>query len=270
MQTTITPPPNDALCNRARKLGLYGLAASWKDFAGQSWIEPLIASEEAERHRRSHDRRVRRARIGQFKPMVDFDWKWPKKIDREQIDELFTFDFLGENVNVILVGPNGVGKTMIAKNLAYQAVVAGHTVLTTTASELLNDLLVQNSLVSFERRLRKYIQPRLLVIDELGYLSYNARHADLLFEVVTRRYSEKPTVITTNRAFKEWHETFPNASCVVTLIDRLIHKSEIVKIEGDSYRHKESDERAKQANDRRAKKRAKTAHTKEAGHAVRR
>jgi DNA replication protein DnaC len=261
---------NDALCERARKLGLYGLAASWKDFAGQPWIEPLITSEEVERHRRSHDRRIRRARIGRFKPMADFDWSWPKKIDREQIDELFTFDFLGENVNVVLVGPNGVGKTMVAQNLAYQAVVAGHTVLMTTASELLNDLEAQNSVASFERRLRKYIKPRLLVIDELGYLSYSSRHADLLFEVVTRRYSDKPTVITTNRAFKEWHETFPNASCVVTLIDRLIHKSEVVKIEGDSYRLREAKERAKQANDRRELKRSKTARTREAGHAVRR
>lgn len=271
MQTAnVSPQPSDPLCERARKLGLYGLAASWKNYAGQPWIEPLITHEEAERHRRSHDRRIRRARIGRFKPMADFDWGWPKKIDREQIDELFSFDFLGENVNVILLGPNGVGKTMVAQNLAYQAVVAGHTVLMTTASELLNDLGAQNSVTSFERRLRKYIQPRLLVIDELGYLSYDSRHADLLFEVVTRRYSDKPTVITTNRAFKEWHETFPNASCVVTLIDRLIHKSEVVKIEGDSYRLKEAKERAKQASQRRDQKRAKTTRAKEAGHAVRR
>lgn len=271
MQTAnVNLSPSDPLCERARKLGLYGLAASWKDYAGQPWIEPLIMHEEAERHRRSHDRRIRRARIGRFKPMADFEWGWPKKIDREQIDELFTFDFLGENVNVILLGPNGVGKTMVAQNLAYQAVVAGHTVLMTTASELLNDLGAQNSVTSFERRLRKYIQPRLLVIDELGYLSYDSRHADLLFEVVTRRYSDKPTVITTNRAFKEWHETFPNASCVVTLIDRLIHKSEVVKIEGDSYRLKEAKERAKQASHRRDQKRAKATRAKEAGHAVRR
>src|SRR5581483_9560040 len=122
--------------------------------------------EEAERHRRSHDRRIKRARVGRFKPIAEFDWAWPKEIDREQIDELFSFDFLGENANIILVGPNGVGKTMIAHNLAYRAVLAGYTVRVATASELLNDLGAQDSALSFERRLRKYTQPRLLVIDE--------------------------------------------------------------------------------------------------------
>jgi DNA replication protein DnaC len=253
--TTPSPQAADSLCERARKLGFYSLVTSWKDVAKQSWIEPLITGEEAERRQRSHERRIKRARIGRFKPMADFDWKWSKDIDREQIEELFTFEFIGECVNVILVGPNAVGKTMIAQNLAHGAVLAGHTVRMTSASELLNDLAAQDSSVSFERRLRKYTNPRLLVIDELGYLSYDSRHADLLFEVITRRYQEKSTIVTTNRAFKDWSDTFPNASCVVTLIDRLVHKSEIVKIEGASYRHKEAAERAtERAKARQARK----------------
>lgn len=266
--TTPSPQANEALRARARKLGFYGLVASWTDLVGQPWIEPLIKAEEDERHRRSHDRRVKRANLGRFKPIADFDWKWPKVIDREQIEELFTLEFLGENTNVILVGPNGIGKSMIGQNLAYTALLAGHTVCVTTASQMLNDLGAQDSSLSFERRLRKYTQPQLLAVDELGYLSYDPRSADLLFEVVTRRYQEKSTIISTNRAFGEWNETFPNASCVVTLVDRLIHNSEIVEIDGESYRRKEALERAEaRAKTRHTRKRGKDARIKEESNA---
>lgn len=262
--TTPSPQARDALRERARKLGLYGLVAAWEDVVLEPWIEPLIVREEKERNRLSHDRRIKRAKIGRFFPMADFNWSWPRKIDREQIEELFTLEFLGDNINPIFVGPNGVGKSMISQNLAYAAVLAGHTVLFTTASQLLNELGAQDSSLSFERRLRKFTQPRLLAIDELGYLSYDSRSADLLFEVVTRRYQEKATIVSTNRAFGEWNETFPNASSVVTLVDRLIHKSEIVEIDGESYRRKEALERAEaRAKARRARKRGKDARAKD-------
>lgn len=266
-RTTMTSSPAiDALRERARKLGFYGLVEAWDDLVGQSWVEPTIAREEKERHRRSHDRRIKRAKIGKFKLIADYDWSWPRKIDRDQIEELLTLAFLEENINPIFVGPNGVGKSMFSQNIAHAAVLAGHTVRFTTASQLLNDLGEQDSSQSFEWRLRKYTQPRLLVIDELGYLSYDSRSADLLFEVVTRRYQEKSTIISTNRAFAQWNETFPNASCVVTLVDRLIHRSEIVEIDGESYRRKEALERAAaRAKDRRARKRGKDARTKEGG-----
>lgn len=263
-KTMPNPRTDDALRERAKKLGLYGLVAVWDEVAGHPWIETLITREEQERYRRSHDRRIKRSNIGRFKPVVDFDWAWPRKIDREQIEELLTLAFLEENINPIFVGPNGVGKSMFSQNIAHAAVVAGHTVRFTTASKLLNDLGDQDSSLSFERRLRKYTQPRLLVIDELGYLSYDARSADLLFEVVTRRYQEKSTIISTNRAFAQWSETFPNASCVVTLVDRLIHKSEIVEIDGESYRRKEALENAEaRAKERRARKRGKNTRSKE-------
>ncbi len=90
------------------------------------------------------------------------------------------------------------------------------------------------------------MRPQLLLIDEVGYLSYSNRHADLLFEIVSRRYEHKSTVVTTNRPFAEWGQVFPNAPCVVSLIDRLIHHAEIIAIEGESYRLKEARERAEQ------------------------
>lgn len=204
----------------------------------------LIEYEEEERHRRSLERRISRARLGRFRPMVDFDWEWPDTIDRPMIEELFTFSFAEERANVVLVGPNGVGKTMISKNLCHQAVLRGHTARFTTASEMLNDLAAQDGASALKRRLAKYCRPNLLAIDEVGYLSYGNRHADLLFEVITRRYGEKSTIITTNKPFAEWNEVFPNATCVGTLIDRLVHRAEIVSLDGGSYRLKEARERA--------------------------
>ena len=241
---------------RLRALGLFGMLARWHEIANKPWLDELLAIEEAERQRRSLARRIRHARIGAFKPIVDFDWKWPRKVERPGIDELFALSLLDDGTNVILVGPNGVGKTMILKNLAHHALVQGHTVRVTSASDMLADLAAQESSAALGRRLRRYTTPKLLCIDEVGYLSYSNRYADLLFEVVTRRYDlHKSIVISTNKAFAEWPEVFPHAACTVTLVDRLVHRSEIIEIEGDSYRLKEAKERAaERAKSRRGKK----------------
>lgn len=235
-----------------RALKLPGLLAHLDEIRDEPWLGQLIAWEEEERSRRGLERRLRRARLGAYKPLADFDWSWPKKIDREQIDDLFRLEWLTSATNVVLVGPNGVGKTLIAKNLAHQAVLAGATVRTLTASELLNTLADQATSHSLQRKIGLFCRPQLLVIDELGYLSYDTRHADLLFEVVSRRYLQRPILLTTNKPFAEWNEVFPNASSVVTLVDRLVHRCEVVPIDGDSYRLKESKEQAR----RRARERA--------------
>ena len=162
-------------------------------------------------------------------------------------------DFLNDATNAILVGPNGVGKSTLARNIAHQALIHGHTVLFTSAGQLLGDLAALDSDSALRRRLRHYASPRLLVIDEVGYLSYSNRHADLLFELVSRRYEHNSTIVTTNRPFAEWREVFPNAACVVSLVDRLVHNAEVLAIEGESYRLKEAQERA----DQRARQRRK-------------
>jgi DNA replication protein DnaC len=125
-------------------------------------------------------------------------------------------------------------------------VLAGHTALFTTAGQLLGELAALDSDSGLRRKLRQYAAPDVLIIDEVGYLSYSNRHADLLFELVSRRYQNKSTVVTTNRAFADWGEVFPNAACVVSLIDRLMHRAEVVRIDGDSYRAKEAQEREAQ------------------------
>jgi len=249
---------NDPLMERARALKLHGLLAHWAEIADAPWIEPLIGWEEDERARRGLERRLTGAHLGRFKPLADFDWQWPAQCDRQAVEELMRLSFLEETANAVLVGPNGVGKSTIARNIAHQAVLAGHTVRFTGASHMLNELAAQDGDNALRRRLALFTRPRLLVIDEVGYLSYSNRHADLLFEIVSRRYEEKSTLITTNRPFAEWNQVFPNAACVVSLIDRLVHHAEILSIEGESYRLKEAKERSEQRRKQRAAAKSKS------------
>jgi len=237
-------PMNDPLMARAKALKLYGMLAHWDEIGETGWIEPLIQWEEQERAHRSLERRLANAHLGRFRPLADFDWHWPKRCEREAIEELMGLAFLQEAANAVLIGPNGVGKSTIARNIAHQAVLAGHTVLCTSAAQMLGELASADGDNALQRRLAIYARPRLLLIDEIGYLSYSNRHADLLFEIVSRRYQEKSTLVTTNRPFAEWGEVFPNAACVVSLVDRLVHNAEIIPIEGESYRLKEAKERS--------------------------
>jgi DNA replication protein DnaC len=236
---------------RAENLKLHGLLAHWTDIADPAWIEQLLDWEEAERARRSLERRLGSAHIGRFKPLADFDWDWPEQVDRLAITELMGLAFLKTATNAILVGSSGLGKSTIAQNIAHQAVLNGHTVLFTTAGQLLGDLAALDSDSALRRRLRYYAAPALLVIDEVGYLSYSNRHADLFFELINRRHEQKSTLVTTNKAFAEWSDVFPNAACVVALIDRLVHNAEIIAIKGKSYRQKEAQERAEQRSKKR-------------------
>lgn len=240
--------PNEDDCHRSalRRLGLFGLLANWEQVRPLDWLPTVIDYEQRERQRRSLERRLRFARLGAFKPLCDFDWQWPKKIDRSAVEELCSLEFITELANVVLIGPNSTGKTTIAKNLAHLALLGGYSARFTTASAMLNDLAAQDSAAALNRRLRHYCRPALLVCDELGYLSYDSRYADLLFEVVTRRYQQRSTIITTNKIFSDWNQVFPNAASVVTIIDRLVHKAEIITIEADSYCLKEAKERAAQ------------------------
>lgn len=246
----------DALKGRLRRVNLYGLAAHVEDIHNEPWLARVLEIEESERQCRSLKRRLDNARLGAFKPLADFDYDWPQELDRALLEELFTLAFLQGATNLILVGPNGLGKTMLAKNLLHQAVLRGHTARFTLASDMLHDLAAQDSSTSLARRLRRYTNPTVLAIDEIGYLSYDTRYADLLFEVITRRYqAERSVVLTTNKPFGEWNQVFTHAACVVTLVDRLMHRAEIVELAGKSYRLKEATERATQ----KAKSRADTA-----------
>jgi DNA replication protein DnaC len=275
MNAQLLPPNNppataaglslESVRQRLRRANLFGLFAQAEQLLGEAWLPRVLEIEESERQRRSLKRRLEEARLGTFKPLADFDYGWPKQLDRSLLDELFTCGFLEQAVNLILVGPNGLGKTMLAKNLLHQAVLRGYTARFTLASDMLHDLAAQDSSTRLTRRLRRYTAPAVLCVDEVGYLSYDSRYADLLFEVITRRYQQRTTVLTTNKPFAEWNQVFPNAACVVTLVDRLVHRSEILTLAGDSYRLKEAQERAARRHPPRA---AKKPRRSEASHAA--
>lgn len=248
---TSTPNHNEMLRLRAKALRLNGLVEHWPEVDGSAWLAPLLQWEEDERTQRSLQRRIRAAKLGKFKILPDFDWDWPKRIDRMAVEELMSLLFLEDATNVVFIGPNGVGKSTLAQNVAHQALIQGHTVLFKSASEMLGELAALDSDSALRRRLQHYATPDILVIDEVGYLSYSNRHADLLFELVSRRYEKRSTIVTTNKPFKEWSDVFPNAACVVSLVDRLVHRAEVISIEGESYRLKEARER----NEARARQR---------------
>ena len=255
--SSLDPIPT-TLSDQLRQLGLVHTAADLNDVVARAtqkrWspvvlLEHLVQAELAARLRHRVERRLRDARLGRFKAMADFEWNWPTQIHRPTVERVFTLDFLTQRENVIIVAPNGLGKTLLAKNLVHQAILAGHSARLITAADLILDLTSQDTARALQRRLRTYLRPSLIAIDEIGYLAYDAHAADLLFQVVSRRYEQKSLVVTTNLPFKQWDTVFPNAACAVALIDRLTHHAEIITIEGESYRKREAEQsqKAKQA-----------------------
>lgn len=260
---TSPDPIPTTLSDQLHQLGLVHTASELNDFIARAtqkrWspvvqLERLVQAELEARLRHRVERRLRAARLGRFKPMVDWEWVWPKAIHRPTVERVLTLDFLAQRENVIVVAPHGLGKTMIAKNLVHEAILAGHSARFLTAADLILDLTRQETARALHHRLRSYLRPTLLAIDEVGYLAYDAHAADLLFQVVSRRYEQKSIVITTNLPFKQWDTVFPNAACAVALIDRLTHHAEIIAIDGESYRKREAEQAQKRKQEQKPKR----------------
>lgn len=237
------------LTDNLRKLQLNWISENLDEFISdceKSQLLPeqiftkLVEFELAEKTRRGTERRVKAAKLGFFKHISEFNWAWPKKINRDKIELALRGEFIKEHRNIILVGAQGLGKTMIAKNIGHNAAVNGKSVLFVSISDMMLSLKKEKSQMNLDLAFKKYVSPDLLIMDELGYLSYDCKAADLIFEVINRRYETGSIVISTNLAFKDWNTIFPSASCLTAMIDRLTHHAEVLKIEGDSCRLKES------------------------------
>lgn len=204
------------------------------------YLGQLAEAEVNLRRDRSIQRRIKLARFPVLKTLDDFDWNWPKKINRLQVQDLFRLSFTEQKGNVIFLGGVGLGKTHLSTALAYQACLKGHSVLFTAAIDIINSLASAQTAGRFKAELRKYLKPAILLIDELGYLPVDKRGADLLFQVISKRYESGSIILTTNKRYKKWPEIFNNDSTLTSaVLDRLLHHAETVVIEGKSYRMKD-------------------------------
>ena len=204
------------------------------------YLARLIEGEALHRMERATQRRLKAARFPVLKTLDQFDWTWPKKINPTQIQHLFRLGWIATHTNVVFLGGVGLGKTHLAAALGHAACLAGYSVLFTTAVDIVNTLTAAQVTSRLKFELKRYLQPRILLVDELGYLPIDKTGADLLFQVISQRYERGPLVITSHLAYKQWAKIFNHdATLTSAVLDRLLHHAETVTLEGKSYRMKD-------------------------------
>ena len=214
--------------------------AAQKQWTHVDYLARLMDAEALRRQELSIQRRLATARFPCVKTLDQFDWTWPKKINRTQVQNLFRLAFLPDHTNVIFMGGVGLGKSHLACALGHAACLAGHTVLFTTAVDIINTLTAAQAACRLKPELRRLLAPRILCIDEVGYLPIDKTGADLLFQVISQRYEQGSIILTTNQPYKHWPKIFNNDSTLTSaVLDRLLHHAETVIVEGKSYRMKE-------------------------------
>ncbi len=237
------------LSNHLAYLKLYYTQKHFQPLADQAtreqwspiqYLAHLIEGEALARQDRMNHRRLVKAHFPMIKTLEQFDWSWPKKINRAQVQNLFRLTWVTEKANVVLLGPCGVGKTHLATALAHQACLRGYRVLFTTAVDIINTLAAAQTLGRLHLELKRYLNPAVLVIDEVGYLPIDKLGADLLFQVFSRRYERGSLLITSNQPYKHWAKIFNNDATITSaVLDRLLHHAETIVIEGASFRMKD-------------------------------
>jgi DNA replication protein DnaC len=214
--------------------------AARKELGHLTFLNSLIEGEVCSHKERSIERKIKNAKLPCIKTLEQYNWNYPKKINRMQVENLFRLNFIEKKENVIFLGPVGCGKTHMTSALAEHACQKGYSVLFAAAVDIINNLTAAVSVNSLDRAIRKYLSPAVLCIDELGFLPIDKQGANLLFQVISKRYETGSIILTSNRSFKEWPKIFNNDSTITSaVLDRLLHHCEVVLIEGDSYRMKD-------------------------------
>ena len=214
--------------------------AADKHWSHIDYLAELASGEAAAREDRSVQRRIKQARFPVLKTLDQFDWNWPTKINRAQIQNLFHLDFVHSNGNVVFISGTGLGKSHLMTALGHAACLRRYAVLFTGAIDIINTLAAAHAAGAIKQALNRYLKPQVLAIDELGYLPIDKFGADCLFQIISHRYEHGATLITTNRVYKSWPAIFNNDSVLTSaLLDRLLHHAETVRIEGKSYRMKD-------------------------------
>ena len=245
----MTPSDQTQLDVQLQRLHLQYIQSNYQTLARKAaeqqlsyldYLAQLVEGEFTTREMRSIERRIKNARFPVRKTLDDFQWSWPKKINRLQIQNLFRLDFIATCTNVVMIGNVGLGKTHLSIALGHAACTSGHSVLFTTAIDIINTLASAQSAGQLKREIRRYVKPAVLIVDELGYLPIDKHGADLLFQIISGRYERAPTVINTNRTYKHWAQIFNNDSTLTSaILDRIMHHVDTVIIEGKSFRMKD-------------------------------
>ncbi len=244
-----TASPDDDLRRQLQLLKLPYMQEHLEELAGQAgaqqwshveFLARLIEGEAALHQDRACQRRIKNARFPVLKTLDQFDFTWPTKINRLAVQNLFRLKFIEDQANAILIGGVGLGKTHLATALGLAACHAGQRVRFAVAIDIINSLLAAQKAGRLAKAIKDYTRPKLLIIDELGYLPIDQRGANLLFQIVSQRYERGSTVLTTNKAYKHWPSIFNNDSTLASaILDRVLHHAETIIIEGKSYRMKD-------------------------------
>ncbi len=203
------------------------------------FLEQVLGEEVAAKTTKNIAMRTAMARFPFVKPLESFEFGYQPSIDRKQVQDLASCHFIEHGDNVIVLGPPGVGKTHLAVSLGLKAIEAGYRVLFTTAAHLISTLTKALAEGRLEEKLKLYTTPRLLIIDEIGYLPIDRQGANLFFQLISRRYERGPMVLTSNQSFGAWGEVFGDRVIATAILDRLLHHAVTLNIRGNSYRLKE-------------------------------
>ena len=237
---------NKTLKQTLKALNLTHIAAHYETMAATAtadavshvdYLQRLVEAEAATRYERSVLRRTRAARLPILKTLEQFDWSWPRKINRPAVTDLFRLRFIEQNANAVFIGGVGLGKTHLAIALAHTACLNNIPTLFTSAVGISNHLAAAQATHSLHKALKDYLKPRLLVIDELGFVPMDKEAADLFFQVISARYERSATLVTTNIAYTKWPHIFDNNATIASaILDRLLHHVTTITIAGNSYR----------------------------------
>jgi DNA replication protein DnaC len=223
----------------AEMLDSYAKQAASSSMSYVDFLGGLVSEEVIRKDQRSVQNRIKSARFPVLKSLDDFDYSFQPSIDKKKVGELSNLRFIDNKENILFLGPSGVGKTHLSTGLGVRACESGYKVLFTTLNDMVSVLLASMADNSFPSKLRQFVQPSLLIVDEFGYLPVSKEGANFLFQVVAKRYETGSIILTSNKSFADWGEVLGDSVIAAAVLDRLLHHSTVFSVRGDSYRLRE-------------------------------